>query len=152
MKFNVFFALLWLASPISLADTGTLASYISSDDQKIKKPDNIPILVTLFKNNKPISQHEKDLSSYISFRKLDAGEYSLRFEGEGIQTTEKHGVLVFSNKTTELNTVLKTGKDTKSITFSTKNGGYTDKTTIASKIKKLEVELSQLKKIYNALD
>jgi len=153
MKLKAFFtAVLFLTSPVLSANTGTLTSYISSNDIKIKKPNDIPILVTLFKNKKPISQHEKDLSSYISFRKLDEGEYSIRFEGEGIQTIEKHGVLVFSDKITELKTVLKKGNDTKSIIFSTRNGGYTDKIKIASKIKNLELELKQLKKIYNVLN
>ena len=147
-KFVLFVMLYLVSSTVFCADYGKIASYIRPLEKDQIDPKTVSVMVTLFKDGQPLAQKETTLSDYISFAKLKPGEYSLRFEGAGIQTLEKHGVLVFAKKTTELHSVLKKGTGTNTYHYST-SGSYllNDKEMLNKKISRLEDQLDRLKKI-----
>lgn len=108
------------SSAISNQDEGSIGIYIKPKDSEFENPARTTVMVTVLQGTTPIAQRETDLSSYISFKKLPAGNtYTVRFEGEDLELLEKHGVLVFKNKTTELKTFLQKGQGTKVIHYST---------------------------------
>lgn len=101
------------------ADMGTIGISIRPFDKKIKSVNSRTLMITVFQNSKAVAQKETNLSTYVSFSKLEPGKYNVRFEGEGLETLEKHGILVFENKTTELKTYIHLGSGTKIIQYST---------------------------------
>jgi len=90
------------------AEKGSLRTYAEPGTEELEKKNNDTVMITIFKGAQPIDQREITVydESNTLFRRLLPGTYKVRYEGPGLKTTEKDGILVFPEKETSVRTFL----------------------------------------------
>ena len=107
-------------------------------------------MITIFKGVQPMDQREIDIddASWTKFYNLPPGTYKVRYEGSGLKTIEKEGILIFAGKETKLSTFLFEGSGIISYKYSTAliPVNLTDD-EIDKRIQQLEREIEYLKSL-----
>lgn len=115
----VFTTLLIINAGAFAAEKGKLGTYVKPGSEELKGKKDMAVMITVFKGEQPVAQRETDISNYTSFKNLPTGTYRVRYEGPGLQTIEKQGIIVFPNKTTDLKAFMKAGSGTATYVYST---------------------------------
>ena len=106
-----------------------------------------PVLVSLILKGKVIRQREMTIERYntwvFTFRELPMGEYSVRFEGEGMQTLVKQGYIVSATSSPIATADLLAGTGVRVVTFGT---GMDVMEQMKARIQALERTVAELKK------
>lgn len=102
------------------------------------------VMVTVFRGPEPVAQEEIGIDYNTGFD-LEPGTYRVRWEGPGLKTIEKDGLMVFADQRRQVTGHMKKGSGMKVYTYSTKfvPVGLTNE-EIETRIEQLRKEIQYL--------